>query len=149
MSRITSREAIKQLAEAGTISALQWEVLEAMRRSSRTTMTARELMTEGCCNGAWKRLSELKLKSLVVEDGIKTCSVTGKRAIAWKLGDGTVPEKKLPTWTYDKVCNAIRNRNITSPGSDNGFVTIDIRSYCPRLEETAKAIVAMLNRRFP
>lgn len=143
MSRITSREAIKQLRNEGRISELQQQVLEILRLYNGHGITAREMVVHGGPTGAWKRLSELARKGWVVEDGIKTCSVTGKRAIAWKLGDGTVPMKKEEPWTYNPLMVTIYRQGTKAMEFNLMF------SQGFNLHEIGREVTKMLNRRFP
>lgn len=127
-----------ELRQTGRISELQREVLDAMHRSPLVRMTAREIQASGGPPGSWKRLSELKRKGLVSEDGVKTCEVTGKKAIAWVVG-GVEPVKKEKRWSFNVETGVIfRDGGMAISILDRGF----------DVAKVGKVVTQMLNRRF-
>ncbi len=82
--RETSLQAYADLVRDGRISKQQllaWTVLQM-----NGPLTGRELEREAEHRGLWKRLSELQKLGLVVVDSPRTCSVSGKWAVTWRIG---------------------------------------------------------------
>ena len=80
----TSAEAFATLKDSGKLGRLHRAVLKGLGEAKRP-VTGREL---GAHLGmeAWRRLPELERLGFVVRDTTtRKCSVTGKRATAWRL----------------------------------------------------------------
>ena len=80
----TSAESFATLKDSGKLGRLHRAVLKGLGQAKRP-VTGREL---GAHLGmeAWRRLPELERLGFVVRDTTtRKCSVTGKRATAWRL----------------------------------------------------------------
>ena len=79
----TSAEALATLKDSGQLGRLHRAVLRGLGEAKRP-VTGREL---GAHLGmeAWRRLPELERLGFVERVGTRKCSVTGKRATAWRL----------------------------------------------------------------
>lgn len=80
----TSAEAFATLKDSGKLGRLHRAVLKGLGQAKRP-VTGREL-GQHLGMEAWRRLPELERRGFVERDtNTRKCSVTGKRATAWRL----------------------------------------------------------------
>lgn len=83
MKRETSKEAREEFKSTNTQAYCMHLILDILDRYG--PLTGREICEKADQEGLWKRLSEMEKLNIIETDGKKRCSVTGKRALVWKL----------------------------------------------------------------
>lgn len=148
MTTETSREALAAMARV--LPAKRRIVYFELRRSGPQGSTARELkrwldIASHADEHSEKRLTELERAGLVERAGTRPCSVTGMRAIVWRVTDEAKPTKKKPARAKLEAVLAeafdwLDNHGAAGAGSDDepGFVELMkmIRDVLPTNEGT-------------
>lgn len=91
-TRDTSREAFEELIASGKLPAAQGKILRAI--VGGPDRTSGEICAAlGLDNvNAWRaRFTELQARGLIVENGTRKCTITGRTAIVWRFTDRTKP----------------------------------------------------------
>lgn len=83
MARSTSKESWKDFKDSDSQALCYRAIIEILERNGN--LTGREICKKAGRDGLWKRLSELRTRGFIEEAGKRICSVTGKKAIVWKL----------------------------------------------------------------
>jgi hypothetical protein len=92
LTRPTSREAFHHLVETGKLGAKQQQVYHALEATGPAT--ANEVFEHIRCTSAKDfrydsntraRFTELRNKGLIIEQGLKRCTITGRRVICWAI----------------------------------------------------------------
>lgn len=89
--RQTSIDAYRQIRDGGLLSLMRWQVYEVLYEHG--PLTAREVgsyMRGAMKLNAWKRLSELERQRVVIDVGLRECSVTGHVVTLWDVS-GELP----------------------------------------------------------
>lgn len=95
----TSRAAVDQMKATGALHAGLWRTLQALARWIGESPTSHELAGEDlrARYEFARRLPELRDKRLVVNGPEKSCSVTGHRAVTWRLTvEGCMALRTIP-----------------------------------------------------
>ena len=87
--RATSRAAFASILASGLIEGRRLEALRGVCLEGPGT--AHEIFTRPEQQGLWKRLSELRVRGVIWEQGTRKCRVTGQRAIVWAATGRTIP----------------------------------------------------------
>jgi hypothetical protein len=85
--RRTSIEAYMAIKESGQLSKCRLEAYEVLFHHG--PLTATEVTVRHGVSNGWKRLSELKRFGVILETGVRPCSVTGHNATLWDVTDSS------------------------------------------------------------